>query len=1243
MTDSSPLQISADEREMAEQPARAAGYLVATNRSDQRSQYAGALPRGALPVPSGLRQPGPGQMRAPQVANGPRDTITVKELMINVIERSLSGPGGAGQAAPAAPAAVQQGGLRPAHPATLYSNPTIHNLLEHSDPPEKRQGGNAGAKVSMPPPAPAGDCETLDLSLPRKRDPSPPSSSSSHGHYREPPAVLHHPRSSPSVVKQEYQAPPPAHSGSKKTTADPFYRGDPRNVPSPIVYGSDGRPLPSQSPHALQRSAAQSPGLGRPGSAGVLTTARSGGAAQYAARPPPPGGITSGAPLKGGAVSPRTAAVVAAAAAAGRPLGGSITQGTPVNQVGGGPHRYESLVRMTPPEKAGPITHGPPVSDKRQAQLVGLSDHARAAHDGRVVADYYRGGRSAASPGGAYAYPPASSAPSAAQGRAPPTSYPNDQHLNSRQVILNDYEMARSREMQRRPESREAPRSVSPRLVGGRDLSPRPRSLDHHQQRILGGDPHTQLEVRRDGRIIETRYDPRAVSAPGLPNHRGDPKAELRALDPRAAAELRLPDHRSSLEARGDPRAGLDPRLDSRVRLDPRSDLRVTAVDPRTEPRLTHERREEVARVVDPRSAAAAIEHRGMRVVPGSSASFYAGGAQAAHVFMASDAKYAARPRSPPRSSSGLPPATAAPHRASAIVHRPPPGAGGITSGKPIVTKPGAPVGVDIYLTNPEVTISKTSSPRHNYEGANALTSLVDVAVQQKKLQEGALLQQQAVAAAAAVAAAQAQGAMRPGYEAAAARQQQLYNLEKSRYATAAALAAGHIPTAASTTASIMAAAAAAAAVSTASPSSSSQQLVEQVRSERAKQQLYMMQQGKEKAPASFPAAVHLPAKEDTAVARRPEATATAGEGSSRPLTAANLIDAIITHSINSGSPADGGVSATQMQKTTQYGRNPAEAAVATPQEDLAKIKARSSPGKEPNGPEEGPSASLSRPGSRSSSATASTEHREGDDKWERRGSNAGAMPAPRATATGLTPAATPSAADERQIVKVAQLPPSSPGRQSRESPAPTVASICDAGSKSLSEKAGSPHQQQQAGGSGPGLSQLSDYVKNKIVEEMKKGEDGPSNNAGSPPKSPSSSSVSVVPAQVGNKRPSDGDAANPVATTNGENAPAKKIRLDSDGTAPSSSGEAAVVTVNSTSGVAHVNVSAPDSPGSEGEMVIDESVRPDSVGQEGKADAPNASNEATTTTAKANSIKTTAPVTKKPAQPTYEPLSDDE
>ena len=69
---------------------------------------------------------------------------------------------------------------------------------------------------------------------------------------------------------------------------------------------------------------------------------------------------------------------------------------------------------------------------------------------------------------------------------------------------------------------------------------------------------------------------------------------------------------------------------------------------------------------------------------------------------------------------------------------------GGITSGKPIVTK-------ELYRGAPEVTISKTSSPRgqigYSEVASNPLASLVDVAVQQPKIDINQIRQHQTQAA----------------------------------------------------------------------------------------------------------------------------------------------------------------------------------------------------------------------------------------------------------------------------------------------------------------------------------------------------------------------------------------------------------------------------------------------------------------------------------------------------------------
>ena len=134
---------------------------------------------------------------------------------------------------------------------------------------------------------------------------------------------------------------------------------------------------------------------------------------------------------------------------------------------------------------------------------------------------------------------------------------------------------------------------------------------------------------------------------------------------------------------------------------------------------------------------------------PGSQAQQAAAQGHSQQVYLTSDGRYSTSSgrqigRSPPRS-------TPPPARPSMAMPR----QGGITSGKPIVTK-------ELYRGAPEVTISKTSSPRgmpYVSEGQmtnNALASLVDVAVQQPKIDLSQIRTHQQAQAAALMAQAMA-------------------------------------------------------------------------------------------------------------------------------------------------------------------------------------------------------------------------------------------------------------------------------------------------------------------------------------------------------------------------------------------------------------------------------------------------------------------------------------------------------
>ena len=495
-------------------------------------------PMAAPMVPAGAAGPNNPQQAAVVLPDGvSKDTITVKELMINVIEKSLS------HSHPIQNAQVQSG-------VTGHSNqpppsPTIQNLLDGSSkPPNKtnfvreRIGLNPRVGSMAPPAAPppqqqqqppqqqqqqpqqqqqqqqspqtqatssqqqqqSNECETLDLSMPRRRESAatPPAFQRDPLPHRKSPSFSN---SMASATAAEQARPPPAHVNKVKT--EPFLRDI-----SPSSF--DGRPL-TTPPHASHTS--PSPGPPRPPSSssrGVIPTTQA-----YMGRNPLPQPSVAG---RQPALSPKVTSKP--------PLTiqtGSITQGTPVQQ--GAQQRYgEPLLKMTPPDVraagGGSITQGTPVYDKTARRIQESAYFAQAQG---------AAGRNAAA--------------ALAAANAAAAGFP-DQHLTSRQVIMNDYAMARSNEMQRRPDSRDAHgRSVSPSARGSlRDLSPRPRTLDPRTAAAAAA------QLSRDGRPTSSdpRLDPRYIAAvaaseqqhrsiSGLPEPRGDPKADIPALhkDPR--------------------------------------------------------------------------------------------------------------------------------------------------------------------------------------------------------------------------------------------------------------------------------------------------------------------------------------------------------------------------------------------------------------------------------------------------------------------------------------------------------------------------------------------------------------------------------------------------------------------------------------------------------------------------------------------------------------------------------------
>jgi hypothetical protein len=251
------------------------------------------------------------------------------------------------------------------------------------------------------------------------------------------------------------------------------------------------------------------------------------------------------------------------------------------------------------------------------------------------------------------------------------------------------------------------------------------------------------------------------------------------------------------------------------------------------------------------------------------------------------------------------------------------------------------------------------------------------------------------------------------------------------------------------------------------------------------------------------------------------------------------------------------------------------------------------------------------------------------DHYWKRR-----AYPEQLRAAAAVTTAAPRNAAslvhgDERQITRVAQVisprhstsnpgvepisPPSGAPQSHGSPPGDPIARFLDAQKR---------HQQQAAadgkGGPPPGLSPL-DYVKNKIVEEMKKG-DGPSsdyvkNKIAEELKKGEAASQAAKRSLSGEGQPSQ---QQPSTSNNGDResaeSPRKKMRLEA------------------------LENELPDSPGS-GEMVIDETARPDSVSSQKTASpAPSQPQPPSASATGASAAAAAAGSGSK-----YEPLSDDE
>ena len=322
-----------------------------------------------------------------------------------------------------------------------------------------------------------------------------------------------------------------------------------------------------------------------------------------------------------------------------------------------------------------------------------------------------------------------------------------------------------------------------------------------------------------------------------------------------------------------------------------------------------------------------------------------------------------------------------------------------------------------------------------------------------------------------------------------------------------------------------------------------------------------------------------------------------------RMLTAQNVIDAIITQSIQ-GNPAQAGNPHDAAHKLPQHSEELVKAARAQLEQQQAQAAASEaaaarSSSRPPSGHEKPalpPDMVLNKELS-ITPAPASTA----EDYLKKRQ----IMITTSATLTPTSSAAPTRVSDERQIIRVAQpVSPAKPGP-----PADLV---------EAARKATSPPNGDQPP---PGMLSL-DYVKNKIVEAMKKqGEDD-----GAPaPALAAAAAAAAAAAVAGTKRPS------PDMTPEDVSSPKKKKSEDEAG----------------------ASAGPPESPGSPGDMVIDESAQESTPKAASPATASTANPPASTAPSSADASALAhpgAPVNAPNASAAgavgnskYEPLSDDE
>ncbi|XP_055601175.1 uncharacterized protein LOC129750017 isoform X2 [Uranotaenia lowii] len=448
----------------------------------------------------------------PSMQNGPRGNEVsspqnVRDVMLNVIERSLKSGLMPGAAKPPPMKAINEISFGPRDYRDLPKGPPLQrppsegmatlsvvNSNAHGGPPQMLShhphpmSSQIQATITPVPQQPSQPPPLQQQPPPQSQAPpaqTPPSSQPSvviGGFLREEPQTLDlsikkpqrdnfpppaHNSKMPSISSQ--QIPPQSHGSSNTGSTVTVYRTDnfpppshqqqPQNIPThgpPYGMGYHGDHLgrPSKSPSGYITTVPGGPpialnqGPGGPSNSVSSLSGRGQMSQQTISLTPPPT-KKQNAPKLSPKMQQQSHQVQSSMqqppSQSLGPKGGSITHGTPVNCAAGQQiivqgqttlsPRYDNMLRQTPPssnDKLGSITQGTPVH---------VTTHTLP--DKRTAYEYKSSYNNRQSPAQASQQPPQGSSPQAPQFAYAPRNAPaftlEPQQLSSRQIIMNDY------------------------------------------------------------------------------------------------------------------------------------------------------------------------------------------------------------------------------------------------------------------------------------------------------------------------------------------------------------------------------------------------------------------------------------------------------------------------------------------------------------------------------------------------------------------------------------------------------------------------------------------------------------------------------------------------------------------------------------------------------------------------------------------------------------------------------------